>query len=68
MKMEVLRRVEEGEKPTDRLGPGAGHLHSYLVCVNKDRTWVSSQVATPVSAMQLTCCWAGVMSHTEASL
>ncbi|KAF5929449.1 hypothetical protein HPG69_007199 [Diceros bicornis minor] len=57
MKLEVLRRFEEGEKLTQiarALGLATSTVAS--IRVNKDKIRANSQAATPVSAMQLIRC------------
>ncbi|XP_029781020.1 tigger transposable element-derived protein 1-like isoform X2 [Suricata suricatta] len=69
MKLEVLRRFEEGEKLTQiarTLGLAISTVAS--IRVNKDKIRANSQAATPVSAMQLTRCRGVVMGHMERLL
>uniref|UniRef100_A0A8C4MQP4 HTH CENPB-type domain-containing protein n=1 Tax=Equus asinus TaxID=9793 RepID=A0A8C4MQP4_EQUAS len=69
MKLEVLRRFEEGEKLTQiarALGLATSTVAS--IRVNKDKIRASSQAATPVSATQLTRCRGVVMGHMERLL
>ncbi|XP_042825786.1 tigger transposable element-derived protein 1-like isoform X3 [Panthera tigris] len=69
MKLEVLRRFEEGEKLTQiarALGLATSTVAS--IRVNKDKIRANSQAATPVSATQLTRCRGVVMGHMERLL
>ncbi|XP_054423822.1 tigger transposable element-derived protein 1-like [Pteronotus mesoamericanus] len=69
VKLEVLRRFEEGEKLTQiarALGLATSTVAS--IRVNKDKIWANSQAATPVSAKQLTRCRGVVMGHMERLL
>nr|XP_025704471.1 tigger transposable element-derived protein 1-like isoform X1 [Callorhinus ursinus]XP_025705071.1 tigger transposable element-derived protein 1-like isoform X1 [Callorhinus ursinus] len=69
VKLEVLRRFEEGEKLTQiarALGLATSTVAS--IRVNKDKIRANSQAATPVSATQLTRCRGVVMGHMERLL
>ncbi|XP_020953056.1 tigger transposable element-derived protein 1-like isoform X2 [Sus scrofa] len=69
LKLEVLRRFEEGEKLTQiacALGLATSTVAS--IRVNKDKIRASSQAATPVSATQLTRCRGVLMGHMERLL
>lgn len=69
VKLEVLRRFEEGEKLTQiarALGLATSTVAS--IRVNKEKIQASSQAATPVSAKQLTRCRGVVMGHMERLL
>ncbi|XP_007955201.1 tigger transposable element-derived protein 1-like [Orycteropus afer afer] len=69
VKLEVLRRFEEGEKLTQiarALGLATSTVAS--IRVNKDKIRANSQAATPVSATQLTRCRSVVMGHMERLL
>ncbi|XP_036088449.1 tigger transposable element-derived protein 1 isoform X3 [Rousettus aegyptiacus] len=69
VKLEVLRRFEEGEKLTQiarALGLATSTVAS--IRVNKDKIRANSQAATPVSARQLTRCRGVVMGHMERLL
>lgn len=69
VKLEVLRRFEEGEKLTQiarALGLATSTVAS--IRVNKDKIQANSQAATPVSATQLTRCRGLVMGHMERLL
>lgn len=69
VKLEVLRRFEEGEKLTQiarTLGLPTSTVAS--ICVNKDTIQANSQAATPISAKQLTHCRGVVMDHMECLL
>lgn len=69
VKLEVLRRFEEGEKLTQiarALGLATSTVAS--IRVNKDKIRANSQAATPVSAKQLTRCRGVVMGHMERLL
>ncbi|XP_008577192.1 PREDICTED: CENPB DNA-binding domain-containing protein 1-like [Galeopterus variegatus] len=66
VKLEVLRRFEEGEKLMQiarALGLATSAVAS--ICVNKDKIQANSQAATPFSATQLICCRGVVMGHME---
>lgn len=57
VKLEVLRRFEEGEKLTQiarALGLAISTVASIPVNVNKDKIQASSQAAMPISTKQLT--------------
>lgn len=69
VKLEVLRRFEEGEKLTQiarALGLATSTVAS--IRVNKDKIRANSQASTPVSAKQLTRCRGVVMGHMERLL
>ncbi|XP_045704957.1 tigger transposable element-derived protein 1-like isoform X1 [Phyllostomus hastatus] len=69
VKLEVLRRFEEGEKLTQiarTLGLATSTVAS--IRVNKDKIRANSQAATPISAKQLTRCRGVVMGHMERLL
>nr|XP_005909547.1 PREDICTED: tigger transposable element-derived protein 1-like [Bos mutus] len=69
VKLEVLRRFEEGEKLTQiarALGLATSTVAS--IRVNKDRIRASSQAATPVCTTQLTRCRGALMGHMERLL
>lgn len=69
VKLEVLRRVEEGEKLTQiarALGLATSTVAS--IRVNKDKIRANSQASMPISAKQLTCCRGVVMGHMERLL
>ncbi|XP_047566723.1 tigger transposable element-derived protein 1-like [Lutra lutra] len=69
VKLEVLRRFEEGEKLTQiarALGLATSTVAS--IRVNKDKIRANSQAATPVSATQLTRCRGVVMGRMECLL
>ncbi|XP_069408380.1 tigger transposable element-derived protein 1-like isoform X1 [Ovis canadensis] len=69
MKLEVLRRFEDGEKLTQiarALGLATSTVAS--IRVNKDRIRASSQAATPVCATQLTRCRGALMGRMERLL
>ncbi|XP_066126892.1 tigger transposable element-derived protein 1-like [Saccopteryx bilineata] len=69
VKLEVLRRFEDGEKLTHitrALGLATSTVAS--IRVNKDKIRANSQAATPVSAKQLTHCWGVVLGHMERLL
>lgn len=69
LKLEVLRRFEEGEKLT-QIACALGLVTSTVasIRVNKDKIRASSQAATPVSATQLTRCRGVLMGHMERLL
>ncbi|XP_006903103.1 PREDICTED: tigger transposable element-derived protein 1-like [Elephantulus edwardii] len=69
VKLEVLRRFEEGEKLTHiarALGLATSTVAS--IRVNKEKIRANSQAATPASASQLTRCRSVVMGHMERRL
>ncbi|XP_004715812.1 tigger transposable element-derived protein 1-like [Echinops telfairi] len=69
VKLEVLRRFEEGEKLTHiarALGLATSTVAS--IRVNKEKIRANSQAATPLSATQLTRCRSVVMGHMERLL
>ena len=69
VKLEVLRRFEEGEKLTQiarALGLATSTVAS--IRVNKDRIRASSQAAAPVCTTQLTRCRGALMGHMERLL
>ncbi|XP_044522957.1 tigger transposable element-derived protein 1-like [Gracilinanus agilis] len=69
VKLEVLRRFEEGEKLTQiakTLGLATSTVAS--IRVNKERIKASSQAAAPISATQLTRCRGVVMGNMERLL
>ncbi|KAM9048601.1 tigger transposable element-derived protein 1-like [Megaptera novaeangliae] len=69
VKLEVLRRFEEGEKLTQiarALGLATSTVAS--IRVNKDKIRANSQAATPVSATQLTRCRGVLMGRMERLL
>ncbi|NIG61942.1 tigger transposable element-derived protein [Pontoporia blainvillei] len=69
VKLEVLRRFEEGEKLTQiarALGLATSTVAS--IRVNKDKIRANSQAATPVSTTQLTRCRGVLMGHMERLL
>nr|XP_031313327.1 tigger transposable element-derived protein 1-like [Camelus dromedarius] len=69
VKLEVLRRFEEGEKLTQiarALGLATSTVAS--IRVNKDKIRANSQAAAPVSATQLTRCRGVLMGHMERLL
>ncbi|XP_049758085.1 tigger transposable element-derived protein 1-like [Elephas maximus indicus] len=69
VKLEVLRRFEEGEKLTQiarALGLATSTVAS--IRVNKEKIQANSQAATPVSATQVTRCRSVVMGHMERLL
>ncbi|XP_059762013.1 tigger transposable element-derived protein 1-like isoform X2 [Balaenoptera ricei] len=69
VKLEVLRRFEEGEKLTQiarALGLATSTVAS--IRVNKDKIRASSQAATPVSTTQLTRCRGVLMGRMERLL
>ena len=66
VKLEVLRRFEEGEKLTQiarALGLATSTVAS--IRVNKDKIRANSQAATPVSTTQLTRCRGVLMGRME---
>ena len=69
VKLEVLRRFEEGEKLTQiarALGLATSTVAS--IRVNKDKIRANSQAATPVSTTQLTRCRGVLMGRMERLL
>ncbi|XP_020755399.2 tigger transposable element-derived protein 1-like [Odocoileus virginianus] len=69
LKLEVLRRFEEGQKLTQiarALGLATSTVAS--IRVNKDRIRASSQAATPICTTQLTRCRGALMGRMERLL